>query len=79
MFVIKRNNVPKPYYGKYPGHIIQMELMENLPISNCYKSILIKLDTFSKWAKAIALPSTKVEEISNAFINTWWLIFRHAI
>ena len=73
----KRNNVPKlkapltPYNGRHPGHIVQMDLIENLPVANGYKSILVICDTFSKWATATALRDTKVEAVAKAFVTQW--------
>ena len=73
----KRCNVPKlkapltPYTGKHPGHIVQIDLMENLPISRGYHAILVIVDTFSKMAEAIPLRSTNVEVVAKAFVNTW--------
>ena len=73
----KRSNVPKlkapltPYNGRHPDHIVQMDLIENLPIARGYKSILVIVDTFSKWAEAIPLRDTKVEHVAKAFVNVW--------
>ena len=47
-----------------------MDLMENLPMVNGYHAILVIIDTFTKWAEAIPLTSTKVEHIARAFLNT---------
>ena len=60
-----------PFAGTEPGHIVQMDLMENLPMVNGYHAILVIIDTFTKWAEAIPLTSTKVEHIARAFLNTW--------
>ncbi|KAL5267283.1 hypothetical protein ACHWQZ_G004352 [Mnemiopsis leidyi] len=73
----RRNNVPKlrapvtPYNGRHPGHIVQLDLIENLPVARGYKSILVIVDTFSKWAEAIPLRDTKVEHVAKAFVNVW--------
>ena len=73
----RRSNVPKlkapltPYNGRHPGHIVQMDLIENLPVARGYKSILVVVDTFSKWAEAIPLRDTKVEHVAKAFVNVW--------
>ena len=73
----RRNNVPKlkapitPYNGRHPGHIVQLDLIENLPVARGYKSILVIVDTFSKWAEAIPLRDTKVEHVAKAFVNIW--------
>ena len=73
----KRNNVPKlkapltPYNGRHPDHIVQMDLIENLPVTRGYKSILVLVDTYSKYAEAVALRDTKVEYIAKAFVNRW--------
>ena len=60
-----------PFNGKYPGHKIQMDLIENLPVVNGYKSILVIIDTFTKWSETIALRSTKVEHIAHNFLVNW--------
>lgn len=79
----KRCNVPKlkapltPYSGKSPGHIIQMDLMENLPVARGYHAILVIVDTFSKMAEAIKLRSTTVEVVAKAFVDTW--VCRHGV
>ena len=73
----RRNNVPKlkapltPYNGRYPGHIVQIDLMENLPPVDGCTSILVIIDTFSKWAEVVALRSTKVEWVAKAFVDIW--------
>ena len=44
-----------PFAGTEPGHIVQMDLIENLPMVNGYHAILVIIDTFTKWAEAIPL------------------------
>ena len=60
-----------PSAGMEPGHIIQMDLIENLPAANGYHAILVIIDTFSKWAEAIPLRDTKAEYVAKQFLNVW--------
>ena len=60
-----------PFAGTAPGEIVFMDIMESLPVVNGYKSILLIVDSFSKWSEAIPLRSTKSEYIARAFLNTW--------
>ena len=61
----------KPFAGMYPGEIVFMDIMESLPVTNGYKSILIIIDSFTKWPECIPLRSTKTEYIARALLNTW--------
>ena len=60
-----------PFTGTYPGEIVFMDLMEALPVVNGYKSILIIIDSFTKWTECIPLQSTQAEYVARAILNTW--------
>ena len=68
----KNNKAPiTPFAGMYPGELVFMDIMEALPVTNGYQSILIIIDSFTKWSECIPLRSTKVEYIARALLNTW--------
>ena len=73
----KRRNQAKlkapltPFAGTAPGEIVFMDLMENLPVVNGYKSILIIIDSFTKWCECIALRSTQAEYVARSLLNCW--------
>ena len=48
-----------------------MDLMENLPVVNGFKSILIIIDSFTKWCECIPLRSTQAEYVARALLNCW--------
>ena len=60
-----------PFAGTAPGEIVFMDLMENLPVVNGFKSILIIIDSFSKWCECIPLRSTQAEYVARALLNCW--------
>ena len=60
-----------PFSGTSPGELVFMDIMEALPVANGFKSILIIIDSFTKWAECIPLRSTKAEYIARALLNTW--------
>ena len=60
-----------PFAGTHPGHLIELDLIENLPKSRGYHAILVIVDTFTKWAEAVPLRNTTVEYIANALLNSW--------
>ena len=60
-----------PFSGTAPGEIVFMDLMENLPVVNGFKSILIIIDSFTKWCECIPLRSTQAEYVARALLNCW--------
>ena len=59
------------FAGTCPGEIVFMDLMEALPVVNGYKSILVIIDSFTKWSECIPLRSTQAEYVARALLNTW--------
>ena len=60
-----------PFSGTAPGEIVFMDLMEGLPVVNGYQSILVIIDSFSKWCECIPLRDTKAETIARVFLTDW--------
>ena len=60
-----------PFAGTSPGEIVFMDIMEALPVANGFKSILIIIDSFTKWAECIPLRSTQAEYVARALLNIW--------
>ena len=66
-----------PFNGTFPNDLVQMDILENLPVSNGYKSILVLIDRFTMWTECCPLKSTKVEHIARAILDLW--ICRHGV
>ena len=60
-----------PFSGTAPGEIVFMDFMENLPVVNGFKSILIIIDSFTKWCECIPLRSTQAKYVARALLNCW--------
>ena len=60
-----------PFTGTSPGEIVFMDIMEALPIANGFKSILIIIDSITKWAECIPSRSTRAEYVARALLNIW--------
>ena len=66
-----------PFNGTFPNDLVQMDILENLPVSNGYKSILVIIDRFTMWTECCPIRSTKVEHIARAILDLW--ICRHGV
>ena len=60
-----------PFSGSYPSELFFMDIMEGMPVVNGFKSVLVIIDSFTKWAEAIPLRNTSAETVARAILNTW--------
>lgn len=59
------------FTGTCPGDIVFMDIMEALPPVHGYSSVLIIIDSFTKWPECVPLHSTKAEYVARALLNSW--------
>ena len=66
----------QPMLVGMPNERVAIDIVDHLPVSESGKvCVLMMIDHFSKYAKAVALPNQQADTIATAFIEHWVSVF----